>query len=91
MLNWLLGIKEQFEFIHLMAILYFGAGHKTKEHNDQQNLDSRQNNRAVFIIVGGSSFGCCSGGGSSWSGTLASPVFQGGVRSGNGQVTISWQ
>jgi hypothetical protein len=31
------------------------------------------------------------GGGSSWSGTLASPTFQGGVRSGNGQVIISWQ
>ncbi|MCZ2141503.1 MAG: hypothetical protein LC096_08970, partial [Bacteroidia bacterium] len=30
------------------------------------------------------------GGGSSWTGTLSDPVFQGGVRSGNGQITISW-
>ena len=30
------------------------------------------------------------GGGSSWTGSLTSPVFQGGVKSGNGQVIISW-
>lgn len=43
---------------------------------------------------GGSSVGNCGGGGggggSSWSGTLASPSFSGGVRSGNGQVVLTW-
>lgn len=43
---------------------------------------------------GGSSVGNCGagggGGGSSWTGTLTSPQFQGGVRSGNGQVIINY-
>jgi hypothetical protein len=43
---------------------------------------------------GGVAGGCCggggAGGGSSWTGTLGSPAFSAGARSGNGTVTISW-
>lgn len=43
---------------------------------------------------GGASGGNCGagqgGGGSSWTGTLANPSFQAGVRSGHGQVIITW-
>lgn len=44
---------------------------------------------------GGGGAAACSqtgqgGGGSSWTGTLTSPLLQGGVKSGNGQVIISW-
>ena len=43
---------------------------------------------------GGVAGGCCggggAGGGSSWTGTLASPSFAAGVRTGNGQVVITW-
>ena len=43
---------------------------------------------------GGVSGGCCggggAGGGSSWTGTLSSPSFTAGARTGNGQVIISW-
>ena len=43
---------------------------------------------------GGVAGGCCggggAGGGSSWTGTLSSPSFAAGVRTGHGQVVISW-
>ncbi len=43
---------------------------------------------------GGAAGGNCGagqgGGGSSWTGTLTNPYFQGGVRTGNGQVIITW-
>lgn len=43
---------------------------------------------------GGSAGGCCGGGGggggSSWTGSLTNPSFSAGIRSGNGQVTITY-
>ena len=43
---------------------------------------------------GGAAGGCCggggAGGGSSWTGTLTAPSFAAGVRTGDGQVIVSW-
>ncbi len=41
-------------------------------------------------VAGGYCGGGGAGGGSSWTGSLGSPTFQAGVRTGNGTATISW-